>query len=151
MSPAADVPPRPFLPSGQERAIAGGPKVSLTPAEGDAVENPRHYRQGEKKLAKAQRRVSRRKKGSHRRRKAVGHLQRAHQTVQRPRQDFHHKTALHLLREHDTIYLEDLRVANLVRNPHLAKSISDAGGAALRAILQAKAAGARRRVVAGAP
>ena len=151
MFSCADVPAQPLLPTGHETGIDVGLKVFLITAEGDAVENPRHYRRGEKKLAKAQRRVSRRKKGSHRRRKAVGHLQRAHQTVQRQRQDFHHKTALHLLREHDTIYLEDLRVANMVRNPHLAKSISDAGWAAFRTILEAKAACAGRRVVAVPP
>jgi len=151
MFSCADVPAQPLLPTGHETGIDVGLKVFLITAEGDAVENPRHYRRGEKKLAKAQRRVSRRKKGSHRRRKAVGHLQRAHQTVQRQRQDFHHKTALHLLREHDTIYLEDLRVANMVRNPHLAMSISDAGWAAFRTILEAKAACAGRRVVAVPP
>jgi len=151
MFSCADVPAQPLLPTGHETGIDVGLKVFLITAEGDAVENPRHYRRGEKNLAKAQRRVSRRKKGSHRRRTAVGHLQRAHQTVQRQRQDFHHKTALYLLREHDTIYLEDLRVANMVRNPHLAKSIGDAGWAAFRTILEAKAACAGRRVVAVPP
>jgi putative transposase len=102
-------------------------------------------------LAKAQRRVSKRKKGSKRRGKAVGTLQRAHQTVKRQRADFHHKTALHLVRQYDTIYLEDLWVANMVRNRHLAKSIADAGWAQFRAILEAKAACARRRVIAVPP
>ena len=69
----------------------------------------------------------------------------------RQRADFHHKTALHLLRQYDTIYLEDVRVANLVRNHHLAKSISDAGWAQFRTILEAKAACAGRRVVAVPP
>ena len=81
----------------------------------------------------------------------MGYLQRAHQTVQRQRADFHHKTALTLLRQYDTISLEDLRVANMVRNRHLAKSISDAGWAQFRTILEAKAACAGRRVVAVPP
>ncbi len=51
-----------------------------------------------------------------------------HQHVRRQRTDFHHKTALTLVRQYDVIYLEDLRVANLVRNHALAKSISDGAG-----------------------
>ena len=144
----ADVPAQPLPLTGKETGIDVGLKVFLITAEGDVVENPRLHRRGEKQLKKAQQRVSRRKKGSHGRRKAVGHLQRAHQHDQRQRRDFHHKTALLLLQQYDTIYLEDLQVANLVRNHHLAKSIHDAGWAQFRSILDAKAAYAGRRVIA---
>ncbi len=147
----AEVPAQPLPPTGNETGIDVGLKVFLVTAQGETVENPRQYRRGEKKLAKAQRRVSRRKKGSSRRRKAVGLLGKQHQTVKRQRADFHHKTALSLLRQYDTIYLEDLQVANMVRNRHLAKSISDAGWAQFRTILEAKAACAGRRVVAVPP
>ncbi len=150
-SPCADVPARPLPTTGRETGIDVGLQVFLITAHGVAIEDPRHYRRGEKKLAKAQRRVSKREKGSKRRRKAVGQLQRAHQAVQRQRADFHHKTALALLRDYDTISLEDLQVANLVRNRHLAKSIADAGWAQFRTILEAKAACAGRRVVAVPP
>ena len=95
--------------------------------------------------------MSRRKKGSTRRRKAGTLLGKQYQTVKRQHADFHHKTALALLRQYDTIYLEDLQVANMVRNRHLAKSISDAGWAQFRTILEAKAACAGRRVVAVPP
>jgi putative transposase len=144
----ADVPAQPLPSTGKETGIDVGLKVFLITADGDVVDNPRLHRRGEKKLAKAQRVVSRRKKGSHGRRKAVGLLQRAHQHVKRQRADFHHKTALALLRQYDTMYLEDLQVANMVRNRHLAKSISDVGWAQFRSILEAKAACAGRRVVA---
>ncbi len=147
----ADVPAQPLPLTGKETGIDVGLKVFLITADGETVENPRLHRRGEKKIAKAQRVVSRRKKGSHGRRKAVGLLQRAHQTVQRQRADFHHKTALHLLRQYDTMYLEDLQVANMVRNRRLAKSISDAGWAQFRTILEAKAACAGRWVVAVPP
>jgi putative transposase len=78
-------------------------------------------------------------------------LQRKHQKVQRQRRDFHHKTANTLIRQYDTIYLEDVRVANMVRNRHLAKGINDAGWASFRTILEAKAACAGRQVVAVPP
>jgi putative transposase len=147
----AEVPIEPLPPTGEETGIDVGLKVFLITADGELVENPCHYRKAEKRLAKAQRRVSRRKKGSKRRRKAVALLKRKHQKVQRQRADFHHKTALMLLRQYDTIYLEDLRVANMVRNRHLAKSISDAGWAAFRTILEGKAVYAGRRVIAVPP
>ena len=84
-------------------------------------------------------------KGSKRRGTAVSHRGRQYPTVQRQRADFPHQTALALRKTDDTIYLEDVRVANLVRNPQLAKSLSDAGWAAFRSILEAPAAGAGRR------
>jgi putative transposase len=147
----AEVAIEPLPATGQETGIDVGLKVFLVTADGKPVENPHHYRRAEKQLARAQRRVSRRKKGSRRRRKAVQLLARHHQRVQRQRRDFHHTTALDLLQQYDTIYLEDLQVRNLVRNHHLAKSISDAGWAAFRTILEAKAACAGRQVIAVPP
>jgi putative transposase len=133
-----------------------GLKVFLVMADGVVVANPRHYRTAERRLARAQRRVSRRKQGSRRRRKAATLLKRHHQTVQRQRRDVHRKTALALLCTYDTISLDDVQVRNLVRNHHLAKGISDAGWAACRTILEGqgsmqRAACAGRQVLAVPP
>jgi putative transposase len=147
----AEVPIQPLPLTSRETGVDVGLKVFLSTAEGEVVVNPRHYRKAEKQLAKAQRRVSRRKQGSKRRHKAVALLKRKHQKVQRQRTDFHHKTALWLLSTCDTIYLEDLRVANMVRNRHLAKSISDAAWRQFRTILACKAAYAGKQVVAVPP
>jgi putative transposase len=145
------VPVEPLPQTGEETGIDVGLKVFLITADGEIVENPRHYRKAEKQLAKAQRRVSRRKQGSKRHRKAVHLLRRKHQHVQRQRRDFHHKTALYLLKPYDTICLEDLQVRNMVRNHHLAKSISDASWGHFRTILAYKAERAAKRVMAVPP
>jgi putative transposase len=90
--------------------------------------------------------VARRKKGSARRRKAVKLLAKAHLTIRRQRQDFQHKTALALVRQYAMLAYEDLRVRTLLKNHHLAPSISDAGWSACVRMLAFKAAGAGKRV-----
>src|SRR5215471_10847158 len=147
----ADVPVQPLSSTGQETGIDLGIEAFATLSNGTRIFSPGWYRKAERALNTAQRRVSRRKKGSNRRRKAVTLLAKAHQRVRRQRQDFHHKAALALVRANDTIYHEDLQTANMVRNHHLAKSNSDAGWSAFLSILAAKAAYAGRRVVAVPP
>src|SRR5262249_54097006 len=91
--------PTELLPrTGQETGIAVGLTVVLLTAAGVAVANPRHYRKAEQALKKTHKRVSRRKKGSKRRAKAVHQCAKQHQHVRRQRADFHHKTALVLVR-----------------------------------------------------
>ena len=143
----ADVPTQPLPRSGRATGIDVGLQVFLVTADGDAVANPRHYRKAERELKKAQQRVSRREKGSHRRKKAVQLCAKRHQHVRRQRTDFHHKTALALVRQYDVIDVEDIQPTNLSRRPAplpdghggyfqngasrkagLNKSIHDAGG-----------------------
>jgi len=112
-----EVPTQPLPATGQETGIDVGLKVFLITADRQVVENLRHYRKAEKQLKKAQRRVSRRKQGSKRRAKAVKQLSRQHQHVRRQRMDFHHKTALALVRAYDTIYVEAIQPATLSRRP----------------------------------
>ena len=147
----AEVLIQPLPATGQEAGIDLGLEAFATLSDGSRIFHPGWYRQVERRLKTAQRRVSRRKKGSNRRRKAVGLLARAHLRVKRQRQDFHHKVALQLIRQHDMIYYEDLQTANMVKNHHLAKAITDAGWGQFLSILSAKAAYAGRRVVAVPP
>jgi len=143
-----NVPTQPLPLTGREMGIDVGLKVFLVTAHGLVVENPRHFRSSERRLAKADKAVARCQHGSHGRRKTLARRAKAHQHVKRQRADFHHKTARALVRDNDTICLEDLQVANMVRNRHLAKSISDAAWGQFRSILDAKAAWAGRRVLA---
>jgi putative transposase len=83
--------------------------------------------------------------------KAVALLAKAHQRIAPQPRDFHHKQAHKVVEGHDVIYHEDLRVATMVRNQRLAKSIDDAGWSAFLAILTFKAVGAGRRVRAVDP
>jgi putative transposase len=97
-----------------------------TDSDGNTVENPRHLRKSERRLKRAQRRVSKKTKGSKNRRKAINRLGRAHLKVQRQRRDFAVKTARCVVKSADFVALEDLQIRNMVTNHHLAKSISDA-------------------------
>jgi putative transposase len=146
-----DVPARPLPPTGRDTGIDLGLESFATLADGTMIHNPRCYRTAERRIRTAQRRVSRRVKGSNRSAKAAAMLAKAHLKVRRQRADFHHKTAVALLRGHDTIYHEELRPANMVRNSRLATSIHDAGWSRFIAILSHKAACAGRGVIAVSP
>ena len=147
----AEVSAQPLPLTGQETGIDLGLESFATLADSSQFANPRIFRVAELNLKRAQRRVSRRKMGSNRRRKAVKLLAKAHQQVRRARQDFHHKTALALVCNYDTIYHEDLQTANMLKNHHLAKSIADVGWSRFLSILSFKAAYAGKRVVAVPP
>ena len=87
----ADVPVQPLPPTGQETGIDLGLESFATLADGQRISTPSYYRKAEAYLRRCQRRVARRKKGSHRRRKAVALLAKAHQHIASQRRDFHHK------------------------------------------------------------
>jgi len=88
--------------------------------------NPRFLRKAERRLKKAQRKLSKKKKGSQKRLKQKSKVARLHLKVSRQRKDFAVKTAKALIQSNDLVVYEDLKVSNTVKNPKLAKSISDA-------------------------
>jgi putative transposase len=114
------------VPTGKETGIDLGLKEFLTESEGNTVANPRHLRKAEKKLKRLHRRLSRTQKQSANRQKARKKLAKGYLKVSRQREDFARKTANALVTSHDLIAYEKLRIANLVKNRKLAKSISDA-------------------------
>jgi IS605 OrfB family transposase len=115
------------VPTGKRIGIDVGLKAFYTDSEGHIVENPRHYRKAEQKLKRLQRQLSRKQKKSANRKKARKQLAKAHLKVQRQREDFARKQANALVISHDLIAYEDLKIRNMVKNRHLAKSIHDAG------------------------
>ena len=121
--------------------------ATLSDDEAEPIENPRYFRRAEMGLKKAHRRVSRRVKGSKGRKKAVGWLAKKHLKVKRQRRDFHFKEAVKLVNEYQSIKVEDLNIQGMVKNHHLAKSISDAGWGQFIEILIFKAAEAGRTVI----
>ena len=115
------------VPTGKQVGIDVGLNAYYTDSEGETVDNPRHYRKAEKKLKKLHRQLSRKQKESSNRKKARKQVAKAHLKVQRQREDFARKQANALITSSDLIAYEDLKIANMVKNHHLAKSIHDAG------------------------
>ncbi len=112
--------------TGAQVGIDVGLKEFYTDSNGNTVAPPRFLRKAEKKLKRLHRRLSRTQKPSHNRKKARQKLAKAYLKVQRQREDFARKQANALVTSHDLIAYEDLKIANMVKNHHLAKSISDA-------------------------
>src|SRR5262249_9194428 len=121
--------------------------ATLSDDEAAPIENPQYFRRAESDLKKAQRRVSRRVKGSKRRKKAVRLLAKKHLKVKRQRRDFHFKEARKLVDEYQSITVEDLNIKGMVRNHYLAKNISDAGWGQFIMIVVFKAEEAGRTVI----
>ena len=114
-------------PSGQNVGLDVGLKEFYTDSRGDTEPNPRFYRQGEKRIKFSQKRVSRKKKGSSNRRRAINKLGRTHLKISRQREEHAKRLARCVIHSNDVVAYEDLRVKNLVNNHCLAKSINDAG------------------------
>jgi putative transposase len=113
-------------PTGKQVGIDVGLKAFYTDSEGQTVANPRYLRKAEKKLKRLHRRVSKKKKGGKNRKKAIKRLAKGYLKVSRQRKDFASKTARALIQSSDLVAYEDLKIAHLVKNYKLAKSISDA-------------------------
>ena len=124
-----------------------GLKDLLITSDGQKVENPRFLRQKLKRLRYAQRQVSKKQKGSGRRKNHIKKLAGIHQKVSNTRKDYLHKITTHLIRENQSICVEDLAVKNMVKNHKLAQAISDVSWGELLRQLEYKAAWYGREIL----
>jgi putative transposase len=120
----------------------------VTLSTGEKVTNPRHERRDRARLALAQRALSRTQKGSANRARARVTVARVHARITGRRRDHLHKLSTRIIRENQTVIIEDLPVRTMVRTHTLARAISDAGWAQLRRQLEYKADWYGRTVIA---
>ncbi|HZE33174.1 MAG TPA: transposase [Actinoallomurus sp.] len=138
---------KPLDPVERSVGVDAGLTTLLTLSTGEKILNPRHERSDRRKLAKAQWALSRKQKGSANRQKARQRLARIHARITDRRHDHLHKLTTRLVRENQTVVIEDLLVRNMVANHRLARAISDASWRRLRSMLTYKTAWYGRELI----
>ena len=116
-----------------------GIKTFATLSDGTEIQNPRYLKKALKRLKRLQRSVSRKKKGSNSRKKAVKLLARQYEKVTNKRKDFLHKTSKYLVDHYDPICLETLSASNMMKNHRLAQALSDISIGTFNAYMDYKA------------
>ncbi|MHA6763445.1 RNA-guided endonuclease InsQ/TnpB family protein [Streptacidiphilus sp. PAMC 29251] len=132
---------RPSMPAPVNKAVGidAGITSLVTLSTGEKIANPKFERADRRRLAKAQRDLSRKAEGSNNRAKARLKVARVHARIADRRRDFLHQLTTRLVRENQTVVIEDLTVRNMLGNRKLSRAISDASWTQMRSMLEYKA------------
>ena len=137
----------PLKKTGKSVGVDMGLKNLLITSYGETFKNNRYTRRYEHKLAKAQRHLSRKKKGSRGFESQKLKVARLHEKIANSRADYLHKCSISLVRRYDTICIEDLNVKGMVKNHRIAKSVTDAGWGSFVTMLTYKAEWNGKKIV----
>ena len=118
--------PEPLINMGGLIGIDVGIKDFYSDSNGNVVSNPKYLEKSMRKLIREQRKLSRKQKGSNNRNKQRVKVALVHEKITNQRNDFLQKQSTMLIRENQTICIEDLKVKNMIRNRRLAQHIASA-------------------------
>ncbi len=137
---------KPLPKTSKQVGIDAGIENFATLSDGTQIDNWKYYEQCQKRLRRAQRSVSRKKKGGQNRKKAVLKLRQIHNQIKNRRADFQHKLSTHLVKEFDLIVIEKLSILGLSRGI-LSKQVHDASWSSFFNMLDYKAENAGRQLI----
>ena len=124
-----------------------GVKDFVITSDGDVFENKRFYKKEEKRIAKLQRQLSKKRKGSSSYSKQCKRIAKVFEVMSNKKENYIHSVVNYLLRHYDTVYMEDLNTSGMLKNHKLAKAIQEVGFFNFKTTLQNKALQNDKKVV----